>query len=298
MSIVTANTVHHALKKTLDRITDDDGTGELILNSYCEMRPMTDAYEDDLETGGPGLMSEVSEGDELPIGGIVQGYLTRYVPRKYGMRIIVTDETMEDNKYPETIRAAKRLKRSIEKTADIDASLMLQRMFDTNFPGGDGQPLGSASHTLPQGGTFSNLGAAISPSRTAVIDARTQAMLLPGHDGIIEGYDLEKVIFPLNQWGVWEGIIGSGKAPENDTNEINVVNTILDLKLCPVKYWSNSTTNYAFKTEANNGLTFRWRRKPTSKTWMTNEQELKQFALSARWTRGWSDARGIIAVNA
>lgn len=296
---VTSNTIHHALKRTIDRITDDDKTDSLILTQFTEDRPMDEAYEDDLETGGPGLMSEVTEGDELPIGSIVQGFLTRYVPRKYGMRIIVTEETIEDNKYPETIRAAARLKRAIEKTADIDAALMLQRMFDTNYPGGDGQPLGSASHTLPQGGTFSNIMAVpVSPSRTAVINARTQAMLYPGHDGITEGYDLEKVVFPLNQWGTWEGIIGSGKAPENDSNEINVVNTLMDLKLVPNKYWSNSTTNYAFLTEAKNGMCFRWRRKPKSKTWMTNEQELKQFSLSARWTRGWSDARGILGVNA
>lgn len=299
MSTVYTNTFHLALKKTLDRIADDKtDERKLILNKFCEMRPMTDAYHDDLETGGPGLVAEVDEGDELPVGTIREGYLKRYRARKYGMRIIVTEEAMEDAKYPETINAGKRLLRAIYKTADIDGTLMLVRAFNPAYVGGDNVQMISDSHTLPHGGTFSNAFAVpMSPSRSSVIVARTQAMLLPGHDGITEGFDLKRVIFPVAQWGVWEGIVKSEKAPENDSNEINVVKG-LDLELCPNKYWSNTTTNYIFQTDAPNGLTWRWRRKPRSRTWMTNEHELEQFAISARWDRGWTDARGMIGVEA
>lgn len=297
---VTANTIHHALKNTIDKIVDVRGGAEearLDFPKYTEDRPMTDAYHDDLEVAGPGLVSEVDEGEELPIGTVYQGYLKRYTPAKFGQRIIVTEEAIEDNKYPETIAAARRLLRAIYKTADIDASLMLQRAFDSNFPGADGVEMCSNAHPLAAGGTYSNiLATPMSPSRSAIIVARTQALLMPAQDGVVEGFDLKRALFPTNQWATWEGLVGSEKAPENDTNEINVVKG-LNLELVPVKHWSNTTTHWILQTDAELGMTFRWRRKPNSKTWMTNENELEQFAISARWATGWSNARAMIGSN-
>jgi hypothetical protein len=208
---VFSGDIYHALKNTLDSIVDDKrGEKSSIYKKWCLVKNQKDQYEDDLETGGPGLASEVAEGQEVPMGSIRQGFLTRYLARKFGLRLVITEETMEDNKYKQTIDAAKRIDRAMWKTLDIDCTAMLVRAFNTSYTGGDGQPLCSASHTMPHGGTFSNVMATpMSPSRSAVIVARTQAMLYPGHDGVTEGYDLKRVLFPVAQWGVWEGILKS-----------------------------------------------------------------------------------------
>jgi hypothetical protein len=294
---VFTSTIAQSLKETLNLIIDDKTDGlesKLVMSKYCEVMSMSDHYEDDLEMSGPGLASEKPEGAEIALGTLREGALTRYYAR------IITEEAMEDAKYDKVLQAARRLKRSMMKTIDYDAANILQRAFNSSYVGGDGQPLCSSSHTLPDGGTWSNqLATPFSPSRAAVIIATSQIRKYPGHDGSIEGYEPRKVICPTEQWAVWRGIVGSTHAPEaGEFNEINVVNSDLSLEVVPVKYWTNTTTNWLILTDADNGLNFRYRRHPRSRTWVDNDNEQMKYAISARWARGWSDARAVLGSNA
>ena len=300
MSVVYSSVIKSALKKTLNAIITDNTDGveaKAVFKQWCEVKGMEDQYEDDLEVGGPGLASEKSEGATMTTGTIQEGYITRYLARTFGLKLIISEEAMDDNKYPKVIQAARRLKRAMWKTADIDATNMLVRMANTSYVGGDDQPLASASHTLPSGGTFSNrMPTAMSPSRAAVIQARSATMRLPDHDGVTEGYDLEKVVCPYDQWAVWQGLVMSEKAPEpGNFSEINVVKD-LGLKVVPVKYWNNTTVDYVFITEAEGGLQFRWRKRPKAQTWQDNDPLLTNHSIHSRWARGWSDPRGAYCV--
>lgn len=260
---------------------------------------MSDNWEDDLETAGPGFATEFGEGTELPAGTLREGYLTRYIARKFGQKLIITEEALEDTKYERVLDAARRLKRAMWKTADMDATLMLVRATNTSYVGGDGLPLASASHTLANGGTFSNtMSTPMSPSVPAITVARSAVMKYPGHDGITEGYDFEKVVCPVEQWAVWEGLTKSSMAPEpGNFAEINVVKP-LDLKVVPLRFWTNTSTNYCYITDCDNGVNFRWRRRPRSRTWVDNDNEVMKYGISARWARGWTDPRCVHFVNA
>lgn len=291
-----------ALKETLESIIDDKEGGSkagCIYPKWMEERSMADAWEDDLEMGGPGLASEVSEGEDIPTGGIREGYMTRYLSRKFGLRLNITEEAIEDNKYDQVLRAAFRLKRSMWKTVDIDCTNILARGFNTAYVGGDGQPLFSASHTLPHGGTFSNLMAVpMSPSHIAITTATSQIRKFPGHDGITEGCEPKDVICPTEQWAVWSEILKSERRPEpGQFNAINVVKSELGLGVVTVKYWSNTTTNWAIKTDCDGGPNLRWRRRPRNRSWVENSNEVMSYLISARWARGWSDPRSMYGVN-
>jgi hypothetical protein len=299
---VFTSTAARALKETLEDIIDDKGDGYesgLVCRRWLKQRPMKDAWEEDMEMGGPGLASEKSEGAQIALGSIRQGTITRYQARTFGLMLSVTEEAIEDFKYDQVVAAARRLKRSMYKTVDIDATNMLARAFNSEYVGGDGQPLVSQSHTLPHGGTFSNqMAVAMSPSRIAVTTAVSQVRKYPGHDGITEGYEIEKIVCPTEQWAVWGGILGSPKAPEPGAfNEINVVHD-LGLTVVPVKYWDSTTTQWICITDCDNGLNLRWRRKPKSRTWLENGQEIMNYSISARWARGWSEPRCVLGVDA
>lgn len=300
MSTVFTSTIANALKRTLEEIVTDKNADKLLLERWCNIKKMKDAWEDDLEVAGPGLASQKAEGTEISAGTILEGYRTRYIARTFGLKLIITEEAIEDNKYEQVLQAGKRLKRAMSKTADIDATNILVRMFDTSYVGGDGLPLGSASHTLPHGGTFSNVMATpMSPSRAALIVATTQLRKMPGHDGVIEGYEPKKIVCPVDQWAVWSEVLKSTHAPEaGQFNAINVANSELDLEVVPNKYWSNTTTNWAIMTDAGNGINFRWRRKPRNKSWVENDLETMKYSVSARWARGWSDPRAAYCVEA
>jgi len=298
MSTVFDGTIFHALKRTLNLVLADDtdnAKAKMGMPKWCEIKTQNDYYEDDLETAGPGLASEVTEGSELPTGTIREGYMVRYIARKFGQKIIATEEALEDNKYDKVIDAAKRLRRSMYKTIDMDATLMLVRCADTNYVYGDGLCLANSAHLLADGGTFSTiLATPYSPSRAAVIAMTSQAMNMPGHDGVREGYELKTVVCPVAQWAVWEGLVKSTKAPEPGAfNEINVVNQ-MDLSIVPLKFWFNTTTNWGITTDADGGLNFRYRREPRSRSWVDNDAEVMKYGISARWSRGCSNARGIL----
>ena len=298
---VFTSTIANSLKLTLNKIIDDDMDvkSKSMFLKWCNIQSMDDNWVDDLEMGGTGLLSEKAEGSDMAVGGIQEGIVTRYLSRTFAQKILITEEAMEDKKYPEAIQLSERLKRAGWKTADIDATLMLVRATNSSFVGGDAVSLASTSHTLPAGGTFSNMmTVAASPSRIAVAQLMSQAKKLPGHDSITEGYGFKCVVCPVEQWYVWEGLTKSDKAPEPGAfNEINVVKGMFE-DVYPLPFWNNTTTNWGVITDADNGLNFKWRRKFRSRTWVDNDQEVMKHGLSARWSRGWSDARGILFVNA
>lgn len=301
MSTIFTSDLANSLKDTLEGINDDDLDGaqsKAVFPKWCEIRTMSDHYEDDLEMAGPGVLAEKPEGTNLQGFTLQEGTLTRYYARTFGGKMMITEEAQEDAKYPEAIRLALRLKRAIWKTADYDATNILARMFSTAYPGGDGLPLCSASHTLPQGGTFSNLMAVpMSPSVAALIVAISQIRKFTGHDGTIEGVEAKKIVCPTEQWGAWAGVVGSQMRPDTGNfAEINVIKP-LNLEVVPVKYWTNTTTNWGIVTDAEMGVNFRWRRRPRARTWMENDNETIHHSNTARWSRGWTDPRGFYGVN-
>jgi hypothetical protein len=302
--MVYSGSLFNSLKRVLDNIVDDklDGIeGMMLMPKYFEVSTMEDAYVDDLEMSGPGLLREKPEGEDLSMGNIVEGAKSRYLARTYALGFAVTEEAREDEKYDEVIAAARRLKRACWLTVDYDAATMLIRGFNTAYAGGDGLPLWSASHTLPQGGTFSNLMTVpVAPSVQAVVIATTQVKKFPGHDGLLGGnYVPVCVVCPVDQWETWEVITGSSHRPDpGEFNAINVVNQKLKLDVYPNVFWSTTTTNWMLKTNVENGLKWKWRVRPASRTWSNNEQWIEKFAIRARWTRFWSDPRATLGVNA
>ncbi len=303
MSEIFTSTAALALKETLEDIdTDEHGSegSKAVFTKWLTVKNMADNYIEYYEVAGSGLAGEKPEGESIPVGTIFEGPLTRFNARTYGQRMIVSDEALEDMKYDKVIQAAKRNNRALWKLADFDATLMLVRATNTAFVGGDGQPLASTSHTLPGGGTYSNkMATAMSPSKAALIIANAQLMQQVGHDGLIDGVEAKKAVFPVQQWGVWREVLGSTMDPTPGAyNAINVINKDLNITPQPVKYWTSSTTNWALLTDADLGLMWFWRRKPKSNTWVTEDKTMMNYAITARWSRGWVNARAILFSDA
>ena len=301
MSQLTTSVAFATLKATLEEIVTDDTDNvekNVAYKKYMKVEGMDDNYVDDLSNGGPGLATEKAEGQALDVLSLNNGYQTRYIARKFGLIMQITEELDEDGKYNDKyIDAARRMKRAIYKTMDVDCAQILNRAFNASYVGGDGLCLANSAHTIPGGGTFSNtLSVAFSPSRAAVIVMTQNIMLLPGWDGVTEGYNATAVVHPVAQWGAWKGILGSDKVPESGNNEINVA-ADMNLKQIPVPFWSASTTNWGMLTDAAR-LKLKVRRKPKARTWYDEPTEVINHGISARWARGWSDPRCFYGSNA
>lgn len=303
MSLVSTSVVALNLQYTLQEIiTDETDNVESNVDwkMWMQNRPMSDNFEDDQEYAGGGLMPETPEGTEIAPLQITEGYTKRYTARKFAARYLVTEEAIDDSKYPKVIQAVKRLKRAYYKTQDIDATNIMVRAANASFPGPDGVSLANASHPLAAGGTFSNtLATPLAPNLTAWNAAIAQLDQMPDHDGIIEGYKAVAVLHPVQQRGIWTQLLNSQMDPE--FGNFSAVNNIKkydnDIKRVQLKYWTNTTTNWGLKTNVDNGFQMRVRKKPTSKTWINYEQEIMNYSLSGRYDTGFSDPRCLLFSN-
>jgi hypothetical protein len=300
--MLTTGQIYRLLEPTLRKVVTDTMDGiqsKVKFTDWCNVEDMDKAYVDDTEIAGPGLASQKPEGTEIALGQVRQGFMKRYMAETYALKLNVTKEAQEDNKYKEAVPLARMLKKSIWETADVFATLMLIRAENTGYLGGDGVPLASASHTLPHGGTFSNLMATpFSPSNPALMLARAAIATLPGLNGIRQPLKAEKVLFPIEQESIWDILLGSAKSPE--AGQFNAINIAYKMSLTPVPihHWTNTTTNWGLTTDAENGLNFFWRVRPESTTWMDNDYTTIKFGIRARWAAGWTNARGYYHIGA
>jgi len=305
MSDVFRSTAATVLRANLDTILDDDLDGAKSMVQYKEWMDtsirMNGAYMDDQEFAGPAYGSERDEGMEIQAGVLTEGQAYRWITRGYGLKMSVTEEMEDDNKYPEVLNLALRCKRAMYKTMDLDATSVLVYAESTARTYGDGLALASASHTIPAGGTFSNtMATPLSPGVAAVVAARTQVMKYPDYDGTQGmGFDIEKVVYPVEQWAVWSSLLSSKIVPDaGNFSETNVVNSDMSLKTVCLRQWTNTTSNYCFITNAEGGPGFRVRKDLKARSWVDHDKLVMRFAVTGRWSRGTSNARGILFVGA
>lgn len=298
---LTTSEIFRLLKPTLREVLTDKTDGvqrSVAFPKFCNVKDIEDAYVDDTEMGGPGLAAEKAEGTEIALGQIKAGFQKRYIPGTFALKLTVTKEAQEDNKYAEAVPFAKLLKKSMWTTADVRAALMLARAENSGYVGGDQVSLASASHTLPHGGTFSNtMATPMSPSNAALAIARAAITKMPDLNGIISPLTAKKVVFPVAQESLWDVLLGSAKSPE--AGQFNAINIAHKMSLEPVRvhHWTNTDTNWALITDAENGLNFMWRKRPEERTWMDNDNDLIKFAIRARFDVGWTNARGFYFVG-
>jgi hypothetical protein len=292
------STIQRSFKETLDNVVLDKRDGleaNMVMPKYLDVSNMKDAWVEDAEWGGPSFLTQKDEGAEMGTGVLTPGNTKRYVARTFAMRMIISDEAEEDGKYPEIINLAMHIKRAAVKTIEYDAASILARAWNSSYPGWDALPLFSTAHVNPTGDTYSNnLATPIAASVALVAAARTLGRRMPGRDGFIDGLLLKKVVFPPEQEQDWDEILGSEKRPDN--GNFAAISFVYKMDITPVcvPYWTNTTTNTIFLTDADNGLKWKWRRKMRSKSWVTNEQEVKSYSLSYRSDSGWTDPRGAI----
>lgn len=298
---LTTSEIFRLLKPTLREVMVDKTDGiqrNVMFTKFMNVSDIEDAYVEDTEMAGPGLVAEKPEGTEIALGQVKSGFLKRYTPGTFALKLTVTKEAQEDNKYSEAVPFARFLKKSMWTTADVLAALVLARATNTSYPGGDGVPLASASHPLPGSGTFSNtMATPMSPSNASLAIARAALKNMPDLNGIISPLKAMKVVYPTAQESLWDVLLGSAKSPE--AGQFNAINIAYKMSLEPVcvHHWTNTDTNWGLTTDAENGLNFLWRIRPQERTWMDNENDIIKFAIRARFTMGHSNARGYYHVD-
>ena len=261
------------------------------------------AFEEEVMLSGFAGASTKTEGAMVTYDTAEEVYTARYTNETVALAFAITEEAIEDNLYDRlAARYTRALARSMAHTKQVKGATILNNMF-TSGTGGDGVVLGSASHPLASGGTFSNiLSTAADLSETSLEQALIDIAGLVDERGLKIALQGTRMIIPKELQFTAERILrsplsttaggtGDGTFAKND------INATLNLGMVPQGYFVNhylaDTDAWFIMTDAPNGLKH-FVRAPI-KTAIEGDFDTGnvRFKARERYVFGWSDPRGI-----
>jgi hypothetical protein len=182
------------------------------------------AWEEDVQMKGFGLMPIKREGSASTYTGQAQGWLSRYTHVAYSMGFIVTYEELKDNMYAKVAGSrAKALGFSKRQTKENIAANVYNRHDTDGYYGGDGVVLLSASHPSAAGNWSNILAPAADISETALEDLCIQIMGATDDNGLKIALQPQSMHVPRQLWFEANRIMKSTLTNDSANNALNVL---------------------------------------------------------------------------
>lgn len=253
------------------------------------------AYEEDLGHSSFGLASVKNEGAPITYDTERQGFTSRYNHVVYALGFIVTREIFEDDQYGKVgAQKAKALARSMRQTKEIVGANIYNRAFDSNYKGGDGVELISASHPNVAGGTFSNkISTAADLSEAALEQAVIDIAGFRDDRGLLIAARPEKLVIPYQQTFEAKRILGADGRVGTDLNDPNVLKDMGLFGNVVINHYLTDPDAWFILTNVKDGLKYFERRGDQFEMDNDFDTENAKFKATARYSFGWSDPRSI-----
>jgi hypothetical protein len=168
------------------------------------------------------LFVQVQEGEDYSFVTTKQGASKTLSINKYGLGISISEEAIADGKFDELADLIKKLARSAQESREIAFVNLINNGFTTEQTP-DGVSAFNSAHTMPSGGTFSNvLPVASDLSESSLQTARYLfSTAFIGDTGIIYKMRPSKLlVHPANE-AYAEELVGSSGKPDSNDNNLN-----------------------------------------------------------------------------
>ena len=255
------------------------------------------AYEQDVQVTGFGLAPVKGQGAAVTYDSEMQGWVTTYAHVAYALGYIVTYEELQDNQYKEvSTRRAKANAFSMRQTIENVAAFLYNNAFvSTYYTTPDGQPLISAAHVNPSGGTFSN---ALTPgadlSEAALEDICIQIMQTTQDRGLLISNMPQSLHIAPAEWYNANRILKSTLQSHTGNNAINVLKaTNAFPKGIKLNHYFTNPNSWFIRTNIPNGMQMFWRNRPTFEQDNDFDTKNAKAASYMRFSVGCTDPRGI-----
>lgn len=254
------------------------------------------AYVEDQLMTGFGAAMVKAEGAGVSYDSASESYTARYVFETVALAFALTEEAMEDNLYGDLgAKMSKALARSMQYTKNVKASNIINNGYDTNYPGGDGKPLFSASHPTKSGVDGSNLLAtAADLSETSMEDMIILVGQAVDDRGIPMSLKIKGLHVPINSQFIARRLLGGDERPGTADRDINATRQmgILTASSVKVNHYFTDTDQWFLTTDCPDGL--KYIERVGMKTGMEGDFESGNLRYKARerYVAGWSDWRG------
>lgn len=244
---------------------------------------------------------EIPEGQAITYDTGGELYNTIYLYRRFGMAFAMTDTLVEDGDHIAIgTTYAKHQAQAIVETKERRCANVLNRAFNSSYPGGDGVSLIATNHMQANGGSFSNqLSSAAVLSQTSFEQMLIQIRNAQNANGfpiVLKAENL--VVNPSNQFTAVTILKSVGRTGTAN-NDINPIQYVTSLKSDPVVLSRlTSTIAWFVNTDAEDGLQVIQRTKLKKEMLGDFETSSMRYKASERYIEGWTDPRTIYGTAA
>ena len=233
--------------------------------------------------------------DGMPVtyqqGGVL--FLKRYVYQVYGLAFALTKVLVEDGDHIRIGQVyARHLAQSLIETKETLCANVLNRAFNSAYPGGDGVQLNSASHPIVNGTASNLLATAANLSQTSLEQMLIQIRNAVDNNGKrIRLQPKSLVVSPSNVFQaevLLKSVLRTGTA-NNDINPVNSMGLLSEGQKNLSRI--TSTTAWWINTDAPEGLKVLTRRSMEKSMEGDFETDSMRYKATERYDVGWTDPR-------
>ena len=254
------------------------------------------SFEEETKLSGFSAAPVKNEGSAIAYDNGQEVFTARYNHETIALGFSLTEEAIEDNLYDSlSSRYTKALARAMAYTKQTKAAATLNNGFDTDYPGGDGVPLFSASHPLVSGGTNSNIPSTPADlNETSLEAAVIQIAAWTDERGLLIAAKPRKLIVPPSLMFVATRLLETELRVSTADNDINALKSNGSIpEGYAVNHFLTDTDAWFLTTDVPNGLKH-FVRTPMA-TGMDGDFDTGNVRYKARerYSFGWSDPLGM-----
>ena len=254
------------------------------------------SFEEETKLSGFSAAPVKNEGSAIRYDNAQEAFTARYNHETIALGFSITEEAVEDNLYDSlSARYTKALARAMAYTKQTKAAAVLNNGFDTDFPGGDGVPLFSASHPLVSGGVNANIpSTAADLNETSLEAAVIQIAGWTDERGLLIAAKPKKLVIPVSLMFVATRLLETELRVGTADNDINAIKSNGSIPGgYTVNHYLTDTDAWFLTTDVPNGLKH-FVRAPLSNS-MDGDFDTGNVRYKARerYSFGWSDPLGM-----
>jgi hypothetical protein len=256
------------------------------------------SFEEETKLSGFSAAPVKNEGSAIAYDNAQEVFTARYNHETIALGFSLTEEAIEDNLYDSlSARYTKALARAMAYTKQTKAAAVLNNGFDTDYPGGDGQPLFSASHPLVSGGTNSNVPSTPADlNETSLEAAVIQIAAWTDERGLLIAAKPKKLVIPPSLMFVATRLLETELQVNTADNNINAIKSNGSIpEGYTVNHFLTDTDAWFLTTDVPNGLKH-FVRTPLAQS-MDGDFDTGnvRYKSRERYSFGWSDPLGMFA---
>jgi hypothetical protein len=253
------------------------------------------AWEEDVQMKGFGLMPVKTEGAPSTYTGQTQGWLSRYTHIAYSMGFIVTYEELKDNLYAKVAGSrAKALGFSKRQTKENIGANVYNRAFNSDYTGGDGVELLATTHPSAAGNWSNELDPSADISETALEDLCIQLMGATDDNGLKIALHPQSLLVPRQLWFEANRILKSTLTNDSANNALNVLKSTNALPGgIKVNHYFTDSDAYFIRANITDGMKCYQRDSFDLKRDNDFDTDNAKAKTYDRYSFGWSDPRAL-----